>query len=79
MVIHSPSGRELYLQSYDVEAYDGRGSAHWCLEQGEALRFASALEVMQAWRTQSKRRPWRDDGKANRPLTAFTIEPRVLG
>jgi hypothetical protein len=67
-----------YLQSYDVEAYDGRGTAEWTSDVNKAMKFDDVSEAVIAWRTQSKVRPLREDGRPNRPLTAFNAEPRLL-
>lgn len=67
-----------YLKSYDAEAHDGRGSAIFTPHVEEALKFDSAVDALECWRTQSKTRPLRDDGKPNRPLTAFNITPERI-
>lgn len=61
-----------YLQDYDIEAYDGRGWAIGTNDLKKAKRFASMSEAIDAWNTQSKVRPLREDGKPNKPLTAFS-------
>jgi hypothetical protein len=67
-----------YLKSYDVDARDGRGEADFTDNINEALHFPTAGEAFDAWRTQSKKRPLRPDGKPNRPLTAFTMTVETL-
>ena len=67
-----------YLQSFDVEAFDGRGTCTWTDDIGEAMRFEDIGEAVEAWRTRSKVRPVRADGEPNRPLTAFNVEPRMV-
>jgi len=62
-----------YLKSYDVEAFDGRGSAVFTRYISEAMQFDNSLDAMSHWRRQSKTHPVRPDGKPNRPLTAFTM------
>ena len=62
-----------WLQSFDVDAHDGRGAATWVDDRADAMRFDTAAEAFTAWRTQSRVRPLRADGEPNRPLTAFTI------
>jgi len=69
---HTCAGR--FIRAYDVDAHGGRGSVEFTTDPREAIRFASASLAMEAWRTQSKRVPLRDDGKPNRPLTAYTVE-----
>lgn len=68
-----------YLLSYDLDARRGRGSSEWTPDIGEALRFPSATQAMDVWQSVSPSNPVRDDGKPNRPLTAFTVEPRRVG
>jgi len=41
---------------------------------GAAKRWPSHRDALEEWRRQSTRWPRRPDGKANRPLTAFTVE-----
>jgi hypothetical protein len=69
------SGHEgQYLKSMDFEAHDGRGEAGFTEHLAEALRFADKGAALAFWKTQSKVRPMRPDGKPNRPLTASTVE-----
>ena len=63
-----------YLQSFDVDAHEGRGQADYTYDVRDALVFPDAAAAMLAWRTVSTVRPWRADGEPNRPLTALTIE-----
>lgn len=67
-----------WLESYDPDAHDGRGSATWTTDPGRAMRFASPAAALAAWRTQSVIRPLRDDGRPNRPLTAATVSVERL-
>ena len=68
-----------YLETYDPDAYDGLGYATWTDDPDKAMRFDDAMSVLMFWRQQSSARPLRDDGEPNRPLTAYTVEPRNLG
>lgn len=77
MVCHTERG-EQYLTSYDPEAYDGRGSGRYSDSIEQAMRFDSAKAVLDCWRQVPTKRPVREDGKPNRPLTAVTIEPRMI-
>lgn len=61
-----------YLKSFDPEAHDGRGEALFTPNIKEAMVFTDGVVAIQCWQTQSKTRPLRDDGKKNRPLTAFS-------
>jgi hypothetical protein len=81
-IVHDPdpnvvaaikAGHPIWLKSYDIEAFDGRGNALFTDVPEKALRFADLGAAFEAWKTQSKRRPIREDGKPNRPLTAFSI------
>lgn len=38
-----------------------------------ATTWPTAAAALEAWRTIDEARPWRPDGKPNRPLTAFTV------
>jgi hypothetical protein len=67
-----------WLASYDLNAHDGFGEAKATSDPAEALRFADAGAVFAAWKEQSTVRPLRDDGKPNRPLSAFTITAKAL-
>ena len=64
----------LYLESFDADAYQGRGYAAWTRDLNKAMKFAKPEDCHKIWRTISKTRRFRDDGKLNRPLTAYTIE-----
>jgi hypothetical protein len=63
----------LYLQTYDPDAMNGFGTFTATADLRLAMRFPDITEAMECWRQQSRVRPLRDDGKPNRPLTAFTI------
>jgi hypothetical protein len=62
-----------YLAGYDADGNDGWGEAIWTDNPAEAIVFATATEAHACWKEQSRRRPLRPDGQANRPLTAFSI------
>ncbi len=61
-----------YLQSFDPEAHDGRGDAEFTSNIKKAKVFADGVEAIKAWQSQSRTRPLREDGRPNRPLTAFS-------
>lgn len=67
-----------YLVAFDPEAHRGLGVATWTPNVSEARKFPTFQEAMECWRQQSKVRPLRDDGKPNRPLTAYSVEPVPL-
>lgn len=52
---------------------NGRGADTWTYDRAKAMRFPSFEAAMEAWKTQSKVTPLRDDGKLNRPLTAYSV------
>lgn len=64
----------LYVQSFDVEAFGGRGEIEFTDNPDMAQGFLSLGDAMDAWYQQSRVRPIREDGKANRPLTSFSAE-----
>ena len=67
-----------YLESYDVEAHEGRGTAVWTRDLAKALHFPSFETAIRTWQLRSTTVPWRPDNKPNRPLTAFSVEPRLI-
>jgi len=68
----------LALESYDPDAYDGRGDAAFTGDPAKAKRFPDSRAAMTEWTRQSVVRPLREDGKPNRPLTAFTVSPMPM-
>lgn len=69
---------DAYLVSYDPDGMEGFGLAEWSTDVGRAQVFDSATAAVDCWRQQSTVRPMRSDGKPNRPLTAYSIEPVPL-
>jgi hypothetical protein len=67
-----------WLASYDLNAHDGFGEARATNDPAGALRFPDVAAVFAAWKEPSTVRPLRDDGKPNRPLSAFTITAKAL-
>lgn len=63
-----------YLKSFDIEAFDGQGSAEFTEDAHEAIGFFTVQDAITVWYQQSRIRPLREDGKPNRPLSAFTAE-----
>jgi len=62
-----------YVKDCDFDADDGRGRIIMTQNRSDAKRFALASEALEYWRTQSKVQPLRDDGRPNRPLTAYSV------
>lgn len=67
-----------YLEWSDPEANSGYGAEHWTGELAKAKRFPTFADAMACWKAQSKVRPFRDDGRPNRPMTAYSIEPQKI-
>lgn len=67
-----------WLETFDIDFYDGLGRVRMTTDRWRAYRFPDFGAAMGAWKTQSLVRPLRPDGKPNRPLTAFTVEPEEL-
>jgi len=63
----------VYLAEYDPDAYGGRGAARWTEKIEEALTFPDVTAALECWKQTSTLQPVREDGKPNRPLTAFTV------
>lgn len=66
------SGR--YICDFDAEQHDGRSAFRTTRALHEAAIFVNEAAAIGFYRTQSRVRPLRDDGRPNRPLTAFTVE-----
>jgi hypothetical protein len=69
----SPAEADGWVKSFDPEAYEGRGIAELTSDVAEAKRFSSMEEAYAFWRLVPEARPIRDDGRPNRPLTAFSV------
>lgn len=63
----------LYLEWSDPNARNGMGDERWTNDLAKAQRFATHEAAFECWRAQSTVRPIRPDGKANRPMTAFSV------
>src|SRR5215467_7603002 len=66
-----PGGQ--YVVGCDVDAHDGRGDATLTEDPDRARGFRDPVEALAYWKRPSSVRPVREDGRANRPLTAFTV------
>ena len=62
-----------FLETYDPEAHDGRGAATATWDLTKAIRFPDATAALVEYGREPGNRPLREDGRPNRPLTAFTI------
>jgi hypothetical protein len=73
---HAPAAPDegpWYVLSYDPDYMEGRGELVTTPDPHRAQQFATNSAAWEFWRRTSKVKPLRSDGKANRPLTAFTI------
>jgi hypothetical protein len=64
-----------YLRSFDPDGWGGRGDIRVTQDIAKAKPFASIEELFAEWKRPSTIVPLRDDGKPNRPLTAYTMQP----
>jgi len=62
-----------YVSRYDPDAHGGMGQVWTVSDPKEAIQFASHAEIIEFYKQASRVKPVRDDGKPNRPLTAFTV------
>ena len=74
--IGAPIGQ--WLESYEPEAFNGRGDCAWTADPKRAMRFVRSLDAFATWRQIPINRAVREDGKLNRPLTAFTVSVEPL-
>lgn len=63
----------MYVKGMDPDKYNGRGHISVTDDPDEALLFDDAVAAHEFYKTRSKKFPFRRDGQANRPLTAFTV------
>jgi hypothetical protein len=62
-----------FVKSFDFNAFHGKGHGVFTDDPRQAKKFQTTHEAMLFWRTRSRIRPTRPDGKPNRPLTASTV------
>jgi hypothetical protein len=62
-----------YVQDYNPDACAGYGELVATSDIQKAMRFESAGDALEFYRQQSKVRPFRPDGRPNRPLMAYTV------
>lgn len=68
-----------YLEWFDLDDHAPNqpypaGYVHFTSTLERALRFDTAKDALDTWKTQSTLSPLRPDGLPNRPLTAFSME-----
>jgi hypothetical protein len=62
-----------WLEKFDPDYDGGLGRIWTTSDPARAMLFDNVPAAMDFWKTQSKVKPLRADGKPNRPLTALTI------
>jgi hypothetical protein len=68
------SAAGLYVRACDVDAHAGRGKVDATPDIDRAMQFPDAFAAYTYLKRASTIQPLRDDGKPNRPLTAYTVE-----
>lgn len=68
-----------FVRSYDPNAMDGFGLYTETGDPSKALLFDTFEAAWEAWRQQGTKRPFRPDGRPNRPLTALTVSIVSMG
>lgn len=63
-----------FVKHYDPDAADGRGELELTTDVGEAKEFKTLQALYELWTATSAKKPIREDGQPNRPLTAMNIE-----
>lgn len=64
----------MFVAEMDVDAFNGQGRLVAAADPANARRFATVRKALEYYKRPSTVRPWRPDGKPNRPLTAYTVE-----
>jgi hypothetical protein len=68
-----------WLKAADPDAHEGRGAAEFTRDRTAARAFPDMRAALACWKAQSRVQPVRDDGKPNRPLTAYSAQPVADG
>jgi hypothetical protein len=63
-----------YLKEYDPTAFDGYGDIVFTDLKKDAIIFDSFTEANVFINQMPNNRPLREDGRPNRPISAFTLE-----
>lgn len=64
-----------FLSRFDPEAFGGRGLIETTPDPLRALAFDNGQDALREWQRTSRTHPIRaNDGRPNRPLTAYTVE-----
>lgn len=73
-----PDG-QTYVRTYDPNVAAGRGYLVKTRNPALAKHFDSADAAWAFWRQRSRVKPFRPDGKPNRPLTGYTVVIEAIG
>ena len=73
-----PDPTGLLVQEYDPDGNQGRGDVALTRDLQEARKFGDLEVLFRTWTATSVVRPVRADGRPNRPLTAYTVEPVLV-
>lgn len=65
---------EGYVKAFDPEFMKGVGGIDLTDDVKQALRFKSFSMAWDCWRMTSETKPKREDGRPNRPMTAYTAQ-----
>jgi hypothetical protein len=68
----------VYLEDFDLEFRGGLGKATLTADPSKALPFETLESLFETWSTISRTKPRREDGRPNRPLTAYSFEPEQV-
>jgi hypothetical protein len=72
---HNSSEHEgRYVSRYDPDAHDGLGQVWTTSNPRKAIQFSDVARAAEFYRQTSTIKPLREDGRPNRPLTAFTVD-----
>ena len=62
-----------YVSRYNPDAHDGLGQVWTVADPRDAKQFATPQEAYLFLKQTSSVKPKREDGRPNRPITAFTV------
>ena len=65
----------MWLREYDPDGFNGIGRIVFTADVEQAQLFPSMRGVLTCWAQPSTKVPLRSDGKPNRPLTAYSVQP----
>lgn len=67
-----------FLQHFDPDYQNGLGRAWWTSDRAEAMTFPDVTAALDEWKRESSIQPIREDGRPNRPLTAYSISFEIV-